>query len=277
MRKPEYGNLYWRIASGCNLKCFMCFRDHAGRPVKGYEQNLLEGAKNLGFKTVIITGGEPTLRPDLKKLVHTAKSYGLHVRLETNGVLLDKKKLRSMKKNLDSIAFPLHGSYAKLHDSIVGMKGHFQVIGEKARIANELAIPIKITTAVSRKNIGDIENIAKLLSNGILPQVYNLIRIVKRNVDPGAFSENMVEEEEFLVMKEKLMQGNYPLRLSFCSGDEEIDRAYIFVNPDFTVTMTDAGAEKKIGDLKTEPLELIIRKAGIDHELHLKRSEATFI
>lgn len=274
MAASNYGNLYWRIESGCNLNCFMCFRDHSSRVIKGYEKKLLEGARDLGFQTIVITGGEPTLRHDLAGIIHSVKSYGFNTRFETNGILVDRKFLSSIKNDLDLLGLPLHGSNPKLHDYIVKKKGHFEIIRQRAKTANELDISLKITTAVSRKNIDDIENIASYLSAEIHPAIYALNEIARMNMECDTYAENSLREGEFDSMKEKLLKKNLPFKLSLCSTKDS-PNAYISVNPDFTISISRGNGEEKLGDLKAEDLEVILARANLDHGQHIERFIAT--
>jgi len=275
MADSNYGNLYWRVFSGCNLNCSMCLREHNTKKVKGYESKLLKQAKSLGFSTIVFTGGEPTLREDLLELSHMTHANRLNVRIDTNGINLTRKFLFSVKNYLYLLGLPLHGSNSELHDSIVGMNGHFDIVADRAEMARDLEIPLKITTAVTRENIGDIENIAKYLSRVINPNIYGINGVVKRSLNSELFEKMKISEGEFDEMRKKLIGQDYPFKLSFCSGHKESDRAYIFVNPDFTVTIPAGDSEENIGDLKSEDLESIMKRAKLNQELHLERSRAT--
>ncbi|HII15311.1 MAG TPA: radical SAM protein [Nanoarchaeota archaeon] len=270
-----YMNLYWKVESGCNMGCVMCFRDHTRRIVRGYETKLLTEAKSAGFSAIILTGGEPTLRDDLPGLVRECSSYGFNVRLDTNGINLNREYLASLQEYLSILGLPLHGSTAQLHDSIARRQGHFEIVRNISSIATELGIPVKITTAVSRRNIGDAQNIAQYLADEIHPRIYGLNGVVKRSLGAKAYGDLEIAQAEFEELKERLGQGNYPFRLSFCSGRKDTERAYIFVNPDFTMSITSGDSEEVIGDLKTESLECILQRTVVDHERHMARSKAT--
>jgi len=70
----------------CNLKCPWC-DTHKTERMTVSATEILRAVERNGSKSVIITGGEPTIQPGLSELVKTLKSAGCWVALETNGVL----------------------------------------------------------------------------------------------------------------------------------------------------------------------------------------------
>jgi len=71
--------------SSCNLSCQWC-DTHKDEKFILTEDELLARVLKTGKKSVIITGGEPTIQPGFDHLVSTLKGMGLWVALETNGV-----------------------------------------------------------------------------------------------------------------------------------------------------------------------------------------------
>ena len=69
----------------CNLDCAWC-DTHRDERMTVSDDELLALVRKTGKKSVIITGGEPTIQPGFDQLVATLKSQGLWVALETNGV-----------------------------------------------------------------------------------------------------------------------------------------------------------------------------------------------
>jgi MoaA/NifB/PqqE/SkfB family radical SAM enzyme len=78
------------LTSKCNLNCDYCFEDKRKREP---EFSSIIAQIKRARKKVFLKGGEPMLRKDILKILRFAKSRGLEIRLETNGVLLDKKIL----------------------------------------------------------------------------------------------------------------------------------------------------------------------------------------
>ena len=107
------------ITNRCDLRCSYCFMN-AGASGVVYEpsleqiRKLMIQARNeqpMGSKAIQITGGEPTIREDLFKIIRIAKEVGFsHVQVNTNGLKLADsidycKKLKEEKVNTIYMSF----------------------------------------------------------------------------------------------------------------------------------------------------------------------------
>lgn len=91
--------------SGCNLKCPFCDTEHSSAHETSIEDIMSEIAK-YPSKLVVLTGGEPTLQPDLYNLVLKLKQAGKCVAIETNGT-------RPVPNNIDWITLSPKYPYVK--------------------------------------------------------------------------------------------------------------------------------------------------------------------
>ena len=87
-------DLHIRITSRCNLNCKHCYA--AGWFDKNVEinygrlENIISDAMELGLSHVTFTGGEPLLYSRIYDIINYCHGLNLKVKMETNGVLLDK-------------------------------------------------------------------------------------------------------------------------------------------------------------------------------------------
>lgn len=102
--------------SGCNFSCPFC---HNSGLVKGTEpvipdKEILDYlAKRFGLlDSVCISGGEPTLYPDLPNFIAKIKNLGYTIKLDTNGTNLDMVKYLVDNKLIDYIAMDIKNSPA---------------------------------------------------------------------------------------------------------------------------------------------------------------------
>jgi len=115
--------------AGCNFRCPFCDnRDLILHPEKlpsFSEKEILAGLKQRKkwLDAVCITGGEPTLQPDLEDFLEKIKKIGLLVMLETNGT--NPKALQKFfkKKLLDRLSMDVKGPVDKRYAQIAGMAG----------------------------------------------------------------------------------------------------------------------------------------------------------
>lgn len=89
----------------CQLKCPFCYRgcdqtDH--KPEHKKIRDVLSEVDDLirirNIQTLTIAGGEPLLYPDLDQLIGYAISKKLNVMINTNGILIEKERLKELKK-----------------------------------------------------------------------------------------------------------------------------------------------------------------------------------
>lgn len=79
------------FTSGCNFRCPWCHNWEIAYGEKSLDDNMENVKKALRRKirervdAICVTGGEPTIHPDLPKFVEFLKSLGYLVKIDTNG------------------------------------------------------------------------------------------------------------------------------------------------------------------------------------------------
>ncbi len=72
--------------STCNLACSWC-DTHKREKMQLSSAEILKEVQRLGNRSVIVTGGEPTIQPDIDEMLLTLRAAGYWIALETNGVV----------------------------------------------------------------------------------------------------------------------------------------------------------------------------------------------
>ena len=101
-------NFMIEVTDVCNLKCRACYKKQGAtfKTLEQVRQDIDVGTRLRPAHTVTISGGEPTLHPELCRIIELVKSRDVHVFLLTNGVLLDREQLERLRRSgLDSILF----------------------------------------------------------------------------------------------------------------------------------------------------------------------------
>jgi radical SAM protein with 4Fe4S-binding SPASM domain len=118
----------------CNLDCVFCYAAcSCVKADSGYEMTLEEIKKILGVirhqakaPTVSFTGGEPTLRDDLPRMIAHAASLGLRTNLITNGSAINAAKAAALKEaGLLSAQVSIEGPDAAIHEAMTKKPGSF--------------------------------------------------------------------------------------------------------------------------------------------------------
>ncbi len=83
---PDYIQLYPTLR--CNRSCGFCFnRSLPPCPDMSFQncRVMFAGLRPIGVKTIDIIGGEPTMHPDIVRIIREAGSQGFHVNMSSNG------------------------------------------------------------------------------------------------------------------------------------------------------------------------------------------------
>jgi radical SAM protein with 4Fe4S-binding SPASM domain len=160
----------WEVTSRCNLSCLHCRADAS--PAISDEGNLTtnEGEKLIkqlaegSVNTLVLTGGEPLLRPDIAHLVRYATESGLRVRIQSNGLLLDKPLALELKRsNLMSFGVGLDGDSPSIHDLIRRKTGAFDGAVRAINIAKDAGLECHVEFTLTRLNMDCVEKLLELL------------------------------------------------------------------------------------------------------------------
>ncbi|MCQ2401786.1 MAG: anaerobic ribonucleoside-triphosphate reductase activating protein [Lachnospiraceae bacterium] len=110
------------FTGGCNFRCPFCHNSDLlefGLPSDYTEEDIFEFLKKRRHTLdgVAITGGEPTLQPDLPEFIKKVRGLGLKVKLDTNGI--NPKMVNELVSEglLDYVAMDIKASpenYAKV-------------------------------------------------------------------------------------------------------------------------------------------------------------------
>ena len=141
---------------GCNFRCDFCH--NALLVTEENSDNISEDEffsflkKRQGILDgVCITGGEPTLQPDLREFIIKVKSLGYAVKLDTNGT--NPRLLKSLieEKILDYVAMDIKHSPAK-YNSICGCEVDIDAIKESVSVIIESGIEHEFRTTTVREH-----------------------------------------------------------------------------------------------------------------------------
>src|SRR5262249_15505328 len=95
--RPGFGPVVvWNSTKTCNLKCVHCYAEAEIRKFNGEltteeARAMIEDLAAFNVPALLISGGEPLVRPDILDLAEYATSLGVRVTFSTNGTLIDAK------------------------------------------------------------------------------------------------------------------------------------------------------------------------------------------
>ena len=200
------------FTGGCNFRCPFCHNSdlitYPSSTDNISEEEIftfLKKRKNI-LSGICITGGEPTLQPDLAEFIEKVRSYGYKIKLDTNGYRPDVIADLLEKNLLDYIAMDIKAGYSN-YVTVSGISNLIiKKIEDSVSIIENSGIPYEFRTTVVKElhNETDFQEIADMLS----PQSPYFIQSFKDSGNiliSGLSSCNNEELNKFLsIVKEKL-------------------------------------------------------------------------
>ena len=184
----------WNITRLCNLKCQHCylpagFVDTNEFP-DGYYRDA-ELSQSQCFRVIdeiaeinpnillILTGGEPLLRPDILEISDYAARTGFLVVMGTNGIMLNEQTVQKMQEHgISGAGISLDSVNPVNHDKFRGLEGAWEGLMRGIENLKRANLDFLVQTSVMRWNYDEIPQIVELASQ-LGAKVLNLYFLVK--------------------------------------------------------------------------------------------------
>lgn len=119
---PLYVQYY--ITARCNLRCEQCNVIYANSDQEECDTEnslkIIESLKKIGTSVILLTGGEPFIRPDLNQLVKRCVELGVHPRIQTNGLATESALKEVVQAGARDISISLDSLSPSTQDKING-------------------------------------------------------------------------------------------------------------------------------------------------------------
>jgi radical SAM protein with 4Fe4S-binding SPASM domain len=154
----------WNVGRRCNLHCIHCYSDSENRAY-GDELTTEEGKVLLDdlaafrIPALLLSGGEPLLRPDIFELIAYARGVGLRVTLSTNGTLIVPKVAERIRTlGVSYVGISLDG-IGQTNDRFRGHKGAFDKAMAGFRNCKAAGQRVGLRMTLTRRNCQDLDRI----------------------------------------------------------------------------------------------------------------------
>ena len=172
----------WNITQRCNLRCIHCYA-HAKAGLQENELSTAEGRAliddlaDMGAPVLLLSGGEPLMRPDMPELAEYAVSRGMRAVISTNGTLIDRDTARVLKDiGLSYVGISLDGN-RQVNDRFRGMEGAFDQAMKGIENCQAAGIKVGLRFTINRFNVDEIPGLFDLLEETEVPRIcfYHLV------------------------------------------------------------------------------------------------------
>lgn len=157
-RLPLNGS--YALTYRCNLKCGQCYAagdDRRAELTMSQIGAIFDGMAEAGCVWLLLTGGEPLLRPDFADIYLYAKRKGFLITLFTNGTCLTPALADVLKEYPPFyVEITLYGITEATYAAVTGVRGMLERCLEGIRLLLERGIYLKLKTTVTQANVHEL-------------------------------------------------------------------------------------------------------------------------
>ena len=167
-RKPRGPVVIWNLIRRCNLTCKHCYSISADTDFKGELSTaevytVMDDLKAFGVPVLILSGGEPLLRPDIFEISNRAREMGFYTGLSTNGTLIDEHNIDAIAAAAyDYVGISIDGM-RETHDRFRRKAGAFDASLAGIRLCRERGIKVGLRFTMTEDNAIEFPDVLRLM------------------------------------------------------------------------------------------------------------------
>jgi heme d1 biosynthesis radical SAM protein NirJ len=176
-RNPPGPVVIWNLIRRCNLTCLHCYSISADKDFPGELKTeevfqVMDDLKAFGVPVLILSGGEPLLRPDIYDIAHRAKAMGFYVGLSSNGTLIDEHNVDKIAAvGFDYVGVSLDG-LKETHDKFRRKQGGFEAALGGIRLCRDAGAKVGMRFTLTQDNAQDLPGLLDLMEAERIDKFY---------------------------------------------------------------------------------------------------------
>jgi heme d1 biosynthesis radical SAM protein NirJ len=169
-RSPPGPVVIWNLIRRCNLTCKHCYSISADIDFKGELSTdevftVMDDLKSFGVPVLILSGGEPLLRPDIFDISRRAKAMGFYVGLSSNGTLIDATNIDAIADvGYDYVGISIDGT-KNTHDLFRRKEGAFDASMQGIRMCRDRGIKVGLRFTMTEDNAVELPDMLQLMED----------------------------------------------------------------------------------------------------------------
>ncbi|MDI6748594.1 MAG: heme d1 biosynthesis radical SAM protein NirJ [Rhodocyclaceae bacterium] len=177
LRQPPGPVVIWNLIRRCNLTCKHCYsisadKDFAGELTTDEVLRVLEDLRAFKVPALILSGGEPLLRPDFFTIAQQCKALGFFTALSSNGTLIDAKMMEKIVPvGFDYVGISLDG-LGETHDRFRRLAGAFDQSLAAIRLCRDAGLKIGVRFTLTQDNFADLPGLLQLIEDEGVDRFY---------------------------------------------------------------------------------------------------------
>jgi len=163
--------------------------------------------KRVGkLEGIVITGGEPTLHPDLPEFIDKIRDLGFKIKLDTNGTNPEMIKRLVAENKIDYIAMDIKGT-EESYSKVTGVPVNMENIKKSIKVIMESNLPYEFRTTVVPElvKLEDIDVMGEMIKGAdkwFLQQFKSDMELVKSEIENfSPYEKEVLDKMEEIVKK----------------------------------------------------------------------------
>ncbi len=176
-RVPPGPVVIWNLIRRCNLTCLHCYsisadKDFPGELTTDEVFRVMEDLQAFRVPVLILSGGEPLMRPDIFAISRRAKDMGFYVGLSTNGTLIDERLIEPIAAiGYDYVGISIDGIQAT-HDRFRRLAGAFDASMKAIRLCRDAGIKVGMRFTMTQDNAAELPQLLQLMDDEGIDKFY---------------------------------------------------------------------------------------------------------
>lgn len=201
----------FELTARCNLNCRMCYihkrandaMARRGERTAAQWLDLAKACQEAGTLLLLLTGGEPFLRPDFREIYTGCRRLGLMVSVNSNGTLIDEETIRFLAANPPArINITLYGASPETYGALCGNPSAYERVVEAILGLQAAGVLVKLNFSVTSYNHQDLEAAYRFASeHGLRIQAASYMFPPVRACEHGRFQADRMTPEESAAMQ----------------------------------------------------------------------------
>lgn len=234
-RTPTGGT--FELTVRCNLHCKMCMFRHDDSENAEIVAKELTAAQwidmarqvaDAGTLQLLVTGGEPLLRPDFCEIWEGVYKQGFVITLYTNATLVTPKIMETLRKcPPHRIGVTVYGSCPAIYEKVTGSAAAFEKALDGIRLLRTLPSQMEYRMTIIQDNFCDYDAVEELLRREFDPD----IELVTTRIVTKAVRGACADVESCRIAPEKNIEISYKRTLKQIKKDvgDRFERGNILV------------------------------------------------
>ncbi len=161
----------WEITRACALACLHCRAE--AQPKRDPREltteealNVVDQIRAVGDPILVVTGGDPLMRPDVYELLKYSVSVGLRTSLAPTATALvtPRNLARVRDAGVRRVGISLDGPTAAIHDRFRGFSGSFKRTMQIVQRIADAGLALQVNTTVTQHNLSTLKALPELIA-----------------------------------------------------------------------------------------------------------------